>query len=110
MDLSCWGGGGGLGGDMSSLSSLQHPEPDSLTSKEMRQKLRYILGQNQKTRTIFNGSSFNCLLCAFIFSKRQRSAQEFFLGIDLSSKQALFCCLKIKFSLQSVVLWLFLSQ
>jgi hypothetical protein len=45
---SCWGGGGGLCGGMSSSSSSLLLEPDSLTAKEMIQKLQYILGQHQK--------------------------------------------------------------
>jgi hypothetical protein len=59
-------------------------------------------------------SGFNWLLSASICSKRKRTAKEFFPGQDLVSKQAFFCCLTLAIALQSsvqsVMLWLFLSQ
>jgi hypothetical protein len=57
-------------------------------------------------------SGFNCLLSALISSKRNEKANKFFPGPALASKQALFFfyCLNLAISLQSAVLWLFLSQ
>jgi hypothetical protein len=48
--------------------------------------------------------------CIDFFEKETRKAKDFFPGPALASKQALFCCLNLAIVLQSVLLWLFLSQ
>jgi hypothetical protein len=53
-------------------------------------------------------SPFECIN----FFEKEKKAKDFFPGPALASKQALLfiCCLNLEISLQSAVLWLFLSQ
>jgi hypothetical protein len=56
-------------------------------------------------------SGVNRLLIVLISSKMGKTANEFFPGPDLASKQSLlfFCRLNLAIAVQSAVLWLFLS-
>jgi hypothetical protein len=60
---------------------------------------------------IVNASKgFDCLLSLLISLKRNKTIKEFFLDLDLDSKQAYFRFLNLAIALKSAFLWLFLSH